>query len=113
MGELYINNVESDYLNFGVFLKHQGFYEGPVEGKNSAEDYTNIRLEGSIFQQDIEFFGKLGYYSDRHHFYGYAPIPGIERQPDDISQILSTVYGNIGLRRIERQEPFDYQASLS
>lgn len=113
LGELYINNVESDYLNFGVFLRHQGFYEGPVDGKNSAEDHTNIRLDGSIFQQDIEFFGKLGYDRDRHHFYGYTPIPGIEVQSDNISQTLSTVYGNIGLRRIERQEPFDYQASLS
>src|SRR5690606_33384037 len=87
LAELYINSIESDYLNFGVFLKHQGFYEGPVDGKNSAEDHTNIRLEASFFQEDTEFFGKLGYDRDKHHFYGYHPVPGIEILPDDIGQI--------------------------
>lgn len=113
LAELYINSIESDYLNFGVFLKHQGFYEGPVDGKNSAEDHTNIRLEASFFQEDTEFFGKLGYDRDKHHFYGYHPVPGIEILPDDIGQIFNTIYGNVGLRRISRQEMFNYEASLS
>ena len=113
LAELYINSIESDYLNFGVFLKHQGFYVGPVDGKNSAEDHTNIRLDASYFQEDIEFFGKLGYDRDKHHFYGYRTIPGIETQAEGISQIFNTIYGSVGLRRISRQEMFNYQASLS
>src|SRR5690606_3122915 len=56
LAELYINSIESDFLNFGVFLKHQGFYVGPVDGKNSAEHHTNIRLDASYFQEDIEFY---------------------------------------------------------
>lgn len=110
LGELYINNVESDFLNYGVFLKHQGFYEGPVDGKNSAEDHTSVRLDGSYFQEDIEFFGKLGYDRDKHHFYGYHPSLEVAR--DTISQILNTIYGNVGLRRIDREAMFYYEASL-
>ncbi|HLT06088.1 MAG TPA: TonB-dependent receptor [Cyclobacteriaceae bacterium] len=110
LGELYINNVESDFLNYGVFLKHQGFYEGPVDGKNSAEDHTNIRLDASYFQDDIEFFGKLGYDRDKHHFYGYTP--GMEVARDTLGQIFNTIYGNVGLRRIDRNALLYYEASL-
>lgn len=110
LAELYINNVENDFLNYGLFLKHQGFYEGPVDGKNSAEDHTNIRLDGSYFQDDIEFFGKLGYDRDKHHFYGYRP--GLEVSRDTIGQIFNTIYGNVGLRRIDRDALIHYEASL-
>jgi hypothetical protein len=110
LGEIYINNVESDFLNYGVFLKHQGFYEGPVDGKNSAADHTNVRLDGSYFRDDIEFFGKLGYDRDKHHFYGY--MPGLEVARDTIGQILNTLYGNVGLRRIDRDALIHYEASL-
>ncbi|MEX2592776.1 MAG: TonB-dependent receptor [Anditalea sp.] len=113
LGELYINNVESDYMNFGVLIKHQGFYEGPVDGKNSAEDHTNVRFDGSLFQENVEFFGKVGYDRDRHNFYGYTPAPGLEIVPEDISQIFHTVYGRVGLRKINRLELFNYEASLS
>lgn len=111
LGELYINNIESDFLNYGVFLKHQGFYEGPVDGENSAEDHTNVRLDGSYFQEDIEFFGKLGYDRDKHHFYGYQR--GLEVSRDTISQILNTIYGNVGLRRIDREAILYYEAGLA
>lgn len=113
LAEIYINSVESDFLNYGVFFKHQGFYTGPKDGKNSAEDHTNIRLDASYFQEDIEFFGKLGYDRDKHHFYGYTSVPGIEILPDEISQIFNTVYGNVGLRKIDRQDFYNYEASLS
>ena len=113
LAELYINSIESDFLNYGFFLKHQGFYEGPVDGKNSAEDHTKVRFDAGFFQEDIEFFGKLGYDRDKYHFYGYTALPGIEIVPDDISQIFHTIYGNVGFRRIDRQEIFNYEASLS
>lgn len=111
LAELYINNVESDFLNYGVLLKHQGFYEGPVDGKNSAEDHTTIRLDAGYFHEQVEFFGKVGYQRDKHHFYGYSP--GLEVDPDNISQIFNSVYGNVGLRRIDRDEMINYEISVS
>lgn len=110
LAELYVNNVESDFLNYGFFAKHQGFYTGPVDGKNSAEDHTNIRLDVGFFQKDIEFFGKLGYDRDKYHFYGYTPE--LEVNPDDISQLFNTIYGNVGLRSIDRGKMIFYEASL-
>lgn len=113
LAELYINSIESDFLNYGFSLKHRGYYQGPVDGKNSAEDHTNVRFDGSYFQEDIEFFGKLGYDRDKYHFYGYTTQPGLEIIPDDISQIFHTLYGSGGFRRIDREKTFNYEASLS
>src|SRR5690606_18064374 len=41
------------------------------------------------------------------------PIPGLEVFPDDIAQVFHTVYGNVGLRKIDKDELLDYEASLS
>lgn len=113
LAELYVNSIESDFLNYGFSLRHRGYYQGPVDGSNSAEDHTHVRLDGSYFLEDIEFFGKLGYDRDKYHFYGYTPLPGIEIRPEDISQVLHTLYGHAGFRRIDREAIFNYEASLS
>ncbi|WP_215226093.1 TonB-dependent receptor domain-containing protein [Echinicola shivajiensis] len=110
LAELHINNVESDYLNFGVFLKHQGFYEGPVDKENSAEDHTNVRLSASYFTEFFEVFGKLGYDRDRYHFYGYTP--GTEVTADEIQQLFHSIYGQAGIRNIEKDDPLNYELKL-
>ncbi|AWW28808.1 TonB-dependent receptor [Echinicola strongylocentroti] len=110
LAELHINNLESDYLNYGVMLRHQGFYEGPVDQKNSAEDHTNIRLNASYFTEFVEIFGEVGYDRDRYHFYGYTP--GTEVLADSIQQLFSTIYGQGGIRNIEKDDPFNYEAKI-
>ncbi|WP_200978781.1 TonB-dependent receptor [Echinicola sp. 20G] len=110
LAELYLNNLESDYLNYGVYLKHQGFYEGPVDKENSAEDHTQIRLNASYFDEYFEVFGQLGYNRDRYHFYGYTP--GLEVMADDIQQFFHTIYGQAGIRNIDKDEPFNYEVAI-
>ena len=110
LAEIHVNNLESDYLNYGVFLKHQGFYEGPVDKENSAEDHTNVRLNASYFTEFFEVFGELGYNRDRHHFYGYTP--GTDVEAEDIQQIFNTIYGQGGIRNIDKEGPINYEAKL-
>ncbi len=110
LAELHLNNLESDVLNYGVYLKHQGFYEGPVDQENSAEDHTQIRLEANYFAEYFELFGKIGYNRDKYHFYGYTP--GLEVNADDIGQMFHTLYGDAGIRNIDRMDPFNYELSI-
>ncbi|AGA79693.1 outer membrane receptor protein [Echinicola vietnamensis DSM 17526] len=110
LAELYVNNLQSDYLNYGVMLRHQGFYEGPVDKKNSAEDHTNIRLNANYFTEFVEVFGEVGYDRDRYHFYGYTP--GTEVMAEDIQQLFSTIYGKGGVRNIAKDDPFNYEAKI-
>ncbi|MEX0881868.1 MAG: TonB-dependent receptor, partial [Cyclobacteriaceae bacterium] len=111
--QLNINNFFEDEMSYGLHLSHEGYYLGPVDGNNSAEDHTQLGLNGSLFTDFIEFYGRLGYQRDLHHFYGYSPIPSLEIIPEDIRQVFNTVETTIGLRRIEKAEPFDYGASAS
>lgn len=98
---------------YGLHLKHEGFYTGPVDGQNSAEDHTDIFLNGSLYKDIVEIFGKLGYQRDMYHFYGYTPQPENTVLADTIQQVFNTIHTQIGLKRIEKAEPFNYSASLS
>lgn len=111
--QLNIHNLPDPDMNWGLDITHQGFYEGPVDGKNSAEDHTKIDLSASLFRDNAEIFGKLGFHRDMYHFYGYTPIPAIETDPEDIRQVFNTLKATGGIRKIERTEPFNYEASLS
>ncbi|WP_026236064.1 TonB-dependent receptor [Echinicola pacifica] len=110
LAEIYINNKESDYLNYGVKIRHQGFYEGPVDGANSAEDHTQVQLHANYFTEYFEVFGLLGYQRDRYHFYGYTP--GTEVAPEQIQQLFNTIDIEGGIRNIDKNEAINYQAKL-
>ncbi|MFC4872005.1 TonB-dependent receptor [Negadavirga shengliensis] len=110
--QLRIHSLPDPDMNYGIDISHQGFYEGPVDGKNSAEDHSKVDLTGSLFRDNVEFFGKLGFHRDMYHFYGYTPIPAIEIVPEDIRQVFNTFRATAGLRKIERTESFDFDAAL-
>jgi len=111
LAEIYINNVASDYRNFGAYVHHQGFYTGPVDGANSAEDHTKVRFDGSMFLEGMEVYGKVGYDRDKHHFYGYTPSLEVNR--DTLGQIFHTLYGNAGIRNINQTQSFNYDGNIS
>ncbi|WP_232834965.1 TonB-dependent receptor [Pleomorphovibrio marinus] len=112
LAEIYINNLQDQDRNFGVKLKHQGFYEGPVDGANSAEDHTEVRVNGSLFRDNIEIFGDLGYIRDRYNFYGYSANPVLEGTDFDLEQNFNTVEGDVGIRNLDRLDVFDFDATV-
>ncbi len=110
--DIRINNIQDEEMNYGVKIKHQGFYQGPVDGPNSAENHTEVRANGSLFRDNIEVFGDLGYIRDRYNFYGYSVNPILESLPFDLEQTFHTVDGDVGIKNINRLEVFDFDASL-
>jgi len=107
------HNLTNDDNTYGAHFKHQGFYTGPVDGKNSAEDHTAFLLNGSLYRDDFEVFGKVGYERDMHHFYGYTPDPENVVLQDSIRQVFGTLKAMAGIRRVDRTEPFDYEANVA
>lgn len=99
--------------SYGLHLKHEGYYTGPVDEQNSAEDHTDLFLNGSLYKDIIEIHGKIGYQRDMYHFYGYTPQPENEVLADTIKQVFNTIHTQIGLRKVEKAEPFNYAASVS
>lgn len=113
LAEIHINNLSSQDRNYGIKLKHQGFYRGPVDGAFSAEDHTEVKVNGSLFKDDMEIFGDFGYDRDKYHFYGYSEGAIWSATPFDLGQVLHTAYGSVGLKKIEQLEVFNYQATLN
>ncbi|WP_339905364.1 TonB-dependent receptor [uncultured Cyclobacterium sp.] len=107
------HSLDNEDYTYGAHFKHQGFYTGPVDGINSAEDHTDLLLNGSFYRDDFEIFGRLGYERDMHHFYGYTPDPETAIMQDSIRQVFGTFKVMAGLRRVDKTEPFDYEANLA
>lgn len=92
-------NFASPYLNawlntkrdkskfFGARIFHRSFGKGPVDGKNSANGNTDIKLFGSAFGKSLTAEGGLNYENTNGYFYGYTP--GLETKRDSIRQIYN------------------------
>lgn len=113
LAEIQVNSLASDELTYGLKLKHQGFYEGPVDGSNSAEDHSAVKINVSLFKEDMEIFGDVGYERDRYNFYGYATNPVLEATPFDLEQVFNTVTAQLGVRKIDQLDLFTYDGSLN
>ncbi|MFD2201282.1 TonB-dependent receptor [Shivajiella indica] len=102
---------EEDY-NFGVKLKHEGFYQGPVDGSNSGENFTNIKADGSLYKDFIQFYGGIEY--DRHEFkfYGYDPENPLLEDYVPSQNVLNTFKLKAGLQDIDKLDFLNYDASL-
>lgn len=113
LAEVHVNSLNSDEHTYGLKIKHQGFYEGPIDGPNSAEDHTAVKVNGSLFKEDIEIFGDVSYDRDRYNFYGYASNPVLEAIPFDLNQVFNTLKVQAGLRKINQLDVFSYDGSIN
>ena len=102
---------EEDY-NLGISLKHEGFYQGPIDGSNSGENFTNIKAEGSLYRDFIQFYGGLEY--DRHEFrfYGYDPENPLLADFIPSQNVLNTFNLKAGLQDIDKMDFLNYNASI-
>jgi hypothetical protein len=103
---------EEDY-NFGVKLKHEGFYKGPIDGSNSGENFTNLKADGSLYRDFIQFFGGLEY--DRHEFkfYGYDPENPFLEDYIPSQNVLNTYRLKAGLQDIDKMDFLNYEAYIT
>lgn len=112
LAEVHVTSLNSDELVYGLKIKHQGFYDGPVDGPNSAEDHTEVKLNASLFRESIELYGDVGYDRDRYNFYGYTSNPVMESIPFDLEQVFNTLKLKAGVRKIDKLDVFSYDGSI-
>jgi hypothetical protein len=106
------NNWEEGDYNYGVKVKHEGFYTGPVEGRNSAENFTDVGLNGTLFRDFFQVYGGVDYYRHKFNFYGYDfENPALENFIPN-QNILNTFKLHAGIQDLDRMEGFNYDVNL-
>ncbi len=110
--ELRYNNWEEGDYNFGVKVKHEGFYTGPVGGVNSAENHTGIGLKGTLFRDYFSLYGSVDYDRDAYNFYGYNPENELLTDFVTPENILNTFKVKAGISNLEKMSDLTYDASL-
>ncbi len=111
--ELRYNNWEQVDYNFGVKLKHQGFYTGPVDGSNSAENHTEFGLDGILFRDFFQVNGGVEYQRDKYNFYGYDPENLFLQDYIPSENIFNTFRLNAGIENIEKMSDINYKGQLT
>lgn len=108
----YSNWEDSDY-DFSAKVRHQGFYTGPVDGRNSAETFTNVAVDGTIFKDVFQLYGGLKYDRHKFNFYGYDPMNPIFEDFVASQNILNTFQLRAGIQNIEKMDGINYNGMMS
>ncbi|MFD2035900.1 TonB-dependent receptor [Belliella marina] len=111
--ELRYNLWEDGDYNIGAKLKHEGFYTGPIGGKNSAETHTNVGLDGTLFKDYFSLYGQVDYSRDLYNFYGYDPGNIILQDYVTSQNIFNTFKIKGGISNIEKMSDLNYDANLN
>lgn len=102
---------DGDY-NVGAHLKHEGFYTGPIGGRNSGENFTNFAANGNLFKDFFQLYGGLSY--DRHklNFYGYDPENPLLENFIPGQNTLQTFKLNAGISDLDKLQGLNYDAKV-
>lgn len=102
-------NTKRDKSRFlGASVFHRSYGKGPVDGTNSANGNTAIKLFGTSFTNSVTASAYLGFENTTGHFYGY-PGP-IEASKDTIRQVFNQF--SIG-GELSNTRPGDFNYTLS
>jgi len=106
------NFTEQEDYDFGVKVMHEGFYTGPIDGSNSAENFTKVNLDGTMFKDFFQVYGGIDY--DRHHlnFYGYDPANELLADYIPNQNTLNTIRIKAGIQNLEKMESLNYDANF-
>ena len=103
---------DGDY-NIGAKIKHEGFYTGPIGGKNSAENHTTVGLDGTLFKDYFELYGHVDYKRDLYNFYGYDPENLLLQDFTSPQNIFNTFKVKAGISNLEKMSDLNYDANLN
>lgn len=108
-----INNLSNLALEASV--RHLSSGIGPVDGKNSAQSDTRVRVTGKYLTSAVKLQADLGFDRNAYTFYGYsrayADQPTFD--PGLISQRLNTVNVKLGLENANTESTIDYALRTS
>lgn len=101
-----------DYV-IGAKVKHEGFYTGPIGGKNSAETHSLVGLDATLYKEYFQLYGFVDYNRDLYNFYGYDPI-NLNLQEFNTSQnILNTFKIKAGISNLEKMSDLNYDVNFN
>lgn len=111
--EVRYNNWEEGDYNFGASVKHEGYYRGPIDGSNSGENFTNVKLNGNLFKDFFQLYGGVDYNRHQFNFYGYDPENPALQEYIPSQNILNTFRLTGGIQDIEKMDNFNYDVNLN
>lgn len=103
--------AEGDY-NVGALLKHEGFYTGPVAGRNSAENFTKFKADGNLFKDFFQLYGGLNYDRHRLNFYGYDLENPLLFNYIPNQNTLQSFQLHAGIADLDKLEGLNYDAKI-
>lgn len=91
-------------------VRHLSSGIGPVDGKNSAQADTRLRLTGKYLTDAFKFQADLGFDQNVYHFYGYSRefAARADFGPENIRQRLNTVNFRVGIENANSDNAIDY-----
>lgn len=114
LGEGFVGARPSDDLLFTAQLKHLSAANGPVDGKNSANAATNLKVGGKYIRETYKVEASLGYDRKNYYFYGYKPQPeGVVVNRDSLRQTINQFGINLGFENTDASVAVDYSVKTS
>lgn len=103
-----INNLSN--LSLEGSARHLSSAIGPVDGKNSAQSDTRVKVTGKYLTDAFKVQADLGFDRNAYYFYGYsrafAGTEGVNRET--IKQRLNTVNFKLGIENANTENAIDY-----
>jgi hypothetical protein len=95
-------------------LKHLSASSGPVDGKNSANANTNLRLGGKYIGEGFKVDGGVEYNRANYYFYGYQPLSSDQKvDRDTIRQTINQFGIHLGFDNTNAKSLVDYSVKTA
>lgn len=110
LGEGYFGLNTLSNLALEGSVRHLSSGIGPVDGKNSAQADTRVKLTGKYLTDAFKLQTDLGYDRNAYNFYGYSREYAARStfNPDLIKQQLNTVSLRLGIENAKSENAIDY-----
>ncbi|PRY47284.1 hypothetical protein CLV58_101352 [Spirosoma oryzae] len=110
LGEGYFGLNTLSNLALEGSVRHLSSGIGPVDGKNSAQADTRVKLTGKYLTDAFKLQADLGYDRNAYNFYGYSReyVAQSTFNPDLIKQQLNTVSLRLGIENAKSENAIDY-----
>ncbi len=110
LGEGYFGLNTLSNLALEGSVRHLSSGIGPVDGKNSAQADTKVKLTGKYLTDAFKLQADLGYDRNAYNFYGYSREYAAQStfNPDLIKQQLNTVSLRLGIENAKSESAIDY-----
>jgi hypothetical protein len=103
-----INNLSN--LSLEGSVRHLSSGLGPVDGKNSAQSDTKVKVTGKYLTDAFKLQADVGFDRNAYNFYGYSREYATSSafNPDLIKQRLNTVNVRLGIENANTENAIDY-----